>query len=36
VFRGVGDRLGQAEALNNLGELLACSAAGQQARDHYA
>jgi Tfp pilus assembly protein PilF len=34
-FRGIGDRLGQAEALNNLGELLCQTTASHQARDHH-
>ena len=34
LFRDLGNRLGQAEALNNLGELsIRTSAANQQARD---
>ena len=36
MFRDLGDRDGQAEVLNNLGELLSRSADGQQARDHHA
>jgi Tfp pilus assembly protein PilF len=34
-FRDLGDRLGQAEALNNLGELLCQAQTAQRARDHH-
>ena len=36
MFRDFGGRDGQAETLNNLGELLARSSAAGQARDHHA
>ena len=36
MFRDIGDRDGQAEVLNNLGEVLSRSGDGQQARDHHA
>jgi Tfp pilus assembly protein PilF len=34
-FRDLGDRLGQAEALNNLGELLCQTQTAQRALDHH-
>ena len=36
MFRDLGHRYGQAEVLNNLGEMLARSADSRQARDHHA
>ena len=36
MYRDLGNRAGQAEALNYLGEVLSLSGDGQQARDHYA
>ena len=36
LFRDLGDRHGQAEALNSLGELSSRTADSQQARDHHA
>ena len=35
LFREFGVQIGQAEALNNLGELLSLWSASQQARDHH-
>ena len=36
MYRDLGNRAGQAEALNYLGEVLSLSGDGQRARDHYA
>ena len=36
LLRNAGDRLGQAETLNCLGELSSRTAASRQARDHHA
>ena len=36
LFRDLGNQLGQAEALNNLGQLAAQAAETRKAREHHA